>query len=1595
MDFSSAGPFEKGRDSFALITLLGTTALLGHFTLLLDCARASIDASDFNRRLAKDGYLHKTARKYAEEIRTIVGAACEGGLVPEEDFWQFLKSIHVLSLDLGSATAQAEAWLRTLLAHTAAEANPIGTAEATWHHLLELAGSGMSAARKFTRSSLPESLRTKHRTIGTREHDALRTLKEHSAIILDGIRNTVGPSLAIARDGLVTQILERLEKDRILIISGPAGYGKSALAKAAFLELAKNNFSFAFRAEEFNAAHLDETLGRAKVDLTSEGLSAVLAAQGRKIILIESVERLLEASVRDSFTDLLRLANRDATCRLILTCRDYSVNVVRSSLLQHADAQHGMITVPALTDNELDYAVMQLPLLARPLGNPRLRSLLCNPYLLDKAARMDWPETQPLPEDEASFRKKFWSDVVREDITGIGGLPQRRAQAFIELALRRARAMSIFAPCADLDQEALTKLRSINLITVSESSDSLASPAHDVLEDWALIQWLEERFTYHERVPGPMAIEVGGHPAIRRAYRSWLGEQLERDATTGDEFVLASLRTNEIPAYFRDDTVVSTLLSSNASRFLGRHRALLLADDCALLRRVIHLLRVACRATPTWFPTGRSLPATLFVPAGGAWAPVLELVTESLGQLIPKDIPLLVGLIQDWSGSVTWWSPYPPGAKEAAAIAYGVLPHLDNYGQDTLQKKTFQVLAKIPKADSAAFLALLDRAGQDDRQDYLAREFAALLFEGIDGGFACRDFPDAMMACAERLFCLTEADLRGRTRFSSSMDIGPFFGIREDITHDFFPSSAMRGPFAPLLRWHPDKGVDFILRFLNHAGRWYSERKWPGFRLEGTFDAHIQVAQHGQVVQQANGRFWALFRGMSVGPYVLQCALMALEAWLLEQGSRANPHLESWLLKCLTDSKNVAVTAVVASVCNAYPHLAGKAAPALLTCQDFFELDRRRLIYESSTRAEPFLPSIGVENTLYENERRQSALLDHRKHDLEALALRLQLTVQREAVWEIIDRYRSELPIQKVQTDEDRLWRLVLHRIDIRGFQATESPATPSAPEEQQRAAEPEKEERKATYYVPGPVDSDIQEMIESALPGQERKTRDLTLLNWGVAAWSREKDAEPSKWREMLEAARARCLSPEDSEEFYGGGPGFIAAVCVRDHWDELSPAIKEWCVEQLIKCVECDSDNYDQISRVSRSVLDPSRPAAFVLPKLLGVIGSKGIKDRLAEAVAKALTHPMAEVVSYASEGVARCDRAFVVQCVGAMARKANLLGELIARQQQHPNTEQREVSALELSITPVIRRMIVEGGADPEVELKRLDLHHWTGQEAMKVVLTMLGKHIEEPLAIGSYRALTRSLVERWNEDRRDRGNRKRTRNFQFEHEALRRIASGVIRLPADTALDIYSPLLEAAEYHARDVAGFVQELVIAENSYSGSSSFWSIWDAFAQRILQTRWVSELRSWRHANEPELLSAMFLAAPWEDGTHHWPRLEGFAQKLDSLFLRLPECPVALEAYTRFLYTIGRRSLPGGFVLIAERLRGDSPVGMVVRGNVVFYLESLLRLYVYGEPHRIKSNPEKRKAALLILDVLVEAGSSAAYRMRDDFVTPLSRSNR
>jgi len=1275
-----------------------------------------------------------------------------------------------------------------------------------------------------------------------------------------------------------------------------------------------------------------------------------------------------------------------AGCGIILTCRDYSLDDIRSSFLEYAGLPHSVLNVPLLDDNELNQAIAEIPKLKRPNENPALHKLFLNPYILDKAARMDWLENANFPQDERSFRSKVWKEIIREDDKTASGMPMKREEVFLKIALRRAHSLDQYAKCGDLDKQILDHLRNSNLIEFSEKTDNLAAPAHDVLEDWALIRFLEQSFAIHSSDYSSFLKEFGTHPALRRAYRKWLGEMLECEPQAVDNYVLTVISDGNLTQQSRDDTLVSVMLSSDAAGFILRNEVMLLQENANLLRRMIHLLRVACRTLPNWLHS-KDTSLALLVPQGPAWAATLRCIRQNLEIFNDNDLALLVGFLEDWSQGVNFWlSPYPEGAEDAATIAFELLKKTDDWSLGDFQKDLLKIIAKIPKASSDKFKELVQRAIDHGRGDETADELAKLLLEHLDGNAACRDFPELIIQLAEaRWITKINNDSQEDLYSYSGLEIGSVFGLNDQLIFDFFPASAYHGPFIFLLRTHPDIGMPFIVRLLNHCVECYANSNETYSRVELPGSVTLELPDGSKAEQWCNDRLWCLYRGSSVGPYILQSALMALEKWLLECCQQNSTDVDSTLGLLLKNSNNVAITAVVSSISIAYPKLAGNIAISLLTCPAYFRLDLRRMAgdyHPSGDILADYLPKTSSEDDIYNNERKQANDLMHRRLNLETLIFNLQFSPYREQVWKMIDRYRQDLPPADRQTEEDRLWRISLHRMDLRQYKV-------------------DKEVKNG--YVPlqlMPPEQDLQEYLAKDAPRLEAFGNQTSLLFWGMSVFKREKNSKPEEWRQRLLQAQSIFSEletiPDSFEKRMGeGGPAYTATVCVRDHWDELSEEDRIWCIE-IILCSACrDANNQNEFVIGSKDSMDASRPTAFILSVLFGKGLTEEIERLLIEALALILTHASEEVVRYAVEGVGaflwQADRELTLTCVAALVCNAKLKQKLCPHEGTRPYMERTERNNRAMEIASDVRSFIIRREPFNEQELFDLNLNERWGQAALQHLITIMDQQPQERLTKRFFGHIGEVLVGWWKENKRTRSHTRM--NYDISHLnyfCIQRLARFVLNLDVNDASSLCKPLVDAVCTHPKEVGEFIQQLVYAEDKNGSGAVFWSLWQTFADKLFQEPLIEHIYE-KDSNESKLLNALFLGIYWQEEIQHWQRLEGNAWRVDSLFEKLPPNSEILFFYSKYLYQIGEKSLPQAFVIISRKMKQGDPSVMLSNKNSTFCLESILRRYVYGNPSLLKSNNAVRDSVLHLLDELVDSGSSAAYRMRDDFVTPLS----
>ena len=899
----------------------------------------------------------------------------DSGNASDENIWRFLRTMHVLFLDLTTDTAQQEATVKQWLALASGGPGAVDEASATWRELAEVASDAAKQSKTLRRSDLPDGMPGRYDAI---PNYILQPLADHSTTILNGIRSTVEGVTALPRTEVTAQAAMALGNVAV-VLTGAPGSGKSALAKAIIKRHSDSHLCLSFRAMEFAKDHIDDVLPG---PISGEQFKIFVVAQKRAIIYVDGLERLLEHSVRDAFGDLVGIIKECPNASLMLTCRDSEIKNA-AAFFGRISLPYHKVTVPPLSTDESEAVCKDIPILGIPLSHPKLAQIMDTPYVLGMAARMDWSNRQDVPADVTAFRKKWWSEIVRNDAETADGLPDRREMTLVDLAVLHARELRPLVPTDGMDKVALDKLHKDGIVLMGEGG--LAAPDHDVIEDWAVNRWIESRALKHGWSALPMAEDVGTHPAMRRGFREWLKEGLDANAETAYRFVLSSYVNTSLPMHFRDDVLVSLLTSNSARSFIERQKDHILTNEARLLVRMMRLTQAACTKEPEPNDGGQVPKPLLLEPDGEAWLALLEVIDGSLERLLPGRYGEVLDMLECWAGRPQSCE-MPEGAALAIRIAYRLLYMPNARGGDT--RRILRIISGVPRADDASFLSMLEQASSEaEWRNVVLGEFRDVLM-GELGFPACRDFPKEMAEFVRSSCIPAKPDVDQVWKYFERFSPEFKFGLRPHASSDFRHFSAFRGPFWPLLRLHPDVGIGLVLDLVNHAGDWYGMKGADAVpRIE------VSVPGHADIVQWADDVLWQAYRGTSEVPHVISCALMALEHWLMQMCEHGYD-VESLLFEILLESRNVMTTGVVAGVCSAHPNLCGAVPAALLKSERCVELDRSRAKKEGHIPPGRYVAT-SREGVYHDDKLRKSNALPHRRRDLESLASGLRPSIRK------------------------------------------------------------------------------------------------------------------------------------------------------------------------------------------------------------------------------------------------------------------------------------------------------------------------------------------------------------------------------------------------------------------------------------------------------------------------------------------------------------------------------------------------------------------------------------------------------------------------
>lgn len=1404
----------------------------------------------------------------------------------------------------------------------------------------------------------------------------IRAIYEHSKIVFKRVSDNGAKGLVFARSDLDKAIDEASTSANVILIAGSAGSGKSVLAKKYVLSKSQANEVIAFAAEELKFPHIDQVLANSQVKVT---WVALIDAQkpGAKICFIDGLERLLEGEERGAFIDLINTSIDNPEIRIFITCRDYHVDTVEQSLLARTGVSYKRVMVPPLNDIELDDAKNSFPHLLPLLSNPSLRALLRSPFILARVAEANWPEGQPLPKTERALREHLWNQVVKRSEQAKDGLPNRRAVTLTEISLTRAKSLQPYVESVQ-DALALNALAVDSLIVVDSSGQRFA-PAHDVFEDWALIEWLNSQFVKNEGNAHKLEEAIDSYPALRRAYRKWLHEMLETNPDETTEFLTQVTTDADISEHFKDDTLISVFQSSQAESFLDTFGKLLFLDNAKILKRAINLVRVACKEVSPLVSRDKDTHVSFRTPSGSAWPTLIEFINKRWGDYPSNSYSLVLSLVEDWASGISWITPYPPGAEAAGQLVEKLLPLVrGGYGRETEKQRAIELLIKFPKSTDSLFKNLVDRALTPQPDDDDAETFIKALLKPWRSYAACRDYPNEIIAIFTETWKKEEKEddeFGAFGRRSAYNSIESAFGINDKYQYRISNPSADQGPFLFLLRTHPTIAIRYIIELVNEAVIYYSESSKKNNYFDPLETVILTLADGSSREIYCNGALWVAYRGNSVIPGVLQCALMALEKWLLE--IVVLPNLQTflrttleWLLR---NTNNVALASVVASVCIAQPKTSGDAALSILGCRDFFALDIVRCTNENFSLA---MGGFSAADKHFQQERLASNGLPHRVRHLEDLALNLQLTDKREDVFKILDRHKAELPAPDLQADDDKVWRLSMSRMDQRKYEVRNIT------------------DDGMIQLGMKPLENDIQLVIDEAAPRNIQFLEHVSLSNWSNKQFNRKPQylEEAKDWPKRLADAQQILMKfPEglDGNGFLQEAPNVIAAICIRDYWEEMVETDRQWCLATVFSLIERPLLGDNSIELHAKHPSNGSGSCATVL----ALIASRDMENASAiNSLVNGLLHFNETVRLATLEGVATHvigeNTGLTKLCLNVLIQQKNRWHEIIKIESKKPwNARGGMVSHWKYVLNHV-REDVNRKWFEDMPDFKGLGFYEMPDQQLVTALMKIYHASPSENLADVVFSQIAADLAKKWGMTRKERQKHEERQNYEFEFDCEHTLSDFLVRCNSKQATTIIAPIINEIKQAPKEGAKLLLSLIISYDKLGELSTFWDIWQEFAIAIRESAWLEDVDSER-SNGRELLSRSFFNIDWHEGIRAWSKLDKHSDDIDEHFKKCKNSSFLLGCYAEYLFKIGDNSLPSALVSIADKYTDGLGEAVLTDTNIRWHLDAILSRLLFENLHALKKTEKLRVAVMDILDGLVYAGSSVAFQLRDDFVTP------
>jgi hypothetical protein len=1386
--------------------------------------------------------------------------------------------------------------------------------------------------------------------------EAIKKLHDHSQQVLNPIKTSIDPSgkcIHFDRSSAIEQVMQALGQSVPIILHGVGGVGKTAIIKEMLGQEHGFDACYVVKTSELNTDHVSK-LFRHYGSLTITGFIDEHKTAARKLFVFDSVESLSDFDDRGPFNTLVEEL-RKAGWDIVFTVRTLYFDEIKRML----DCPTVDVEIPKLTLDELRQISRQHSIVLPT--NERVQEYMCTPkYLSEYLSLQGTDLTISLNE----FKKAVWKQRIEDSAHQKGGIDQRRAKCFIELVQERCKEGTYYLDIPN-DHDAYSAL--VHDEILEKHSSTLCFITHDVYEEWALEHILETAFVQQGSLRGMLG-QIDSSLPMRRAFRDWLYEKIEADGDNMQSNIQTVVRGKEIEPFWRDEVLVALMKSSRIGYLEILHDDLP-TDNYSLLDRMLLLLLVGCSAP--YFDTMSSASTDadfvrharykLRIPYGKGWEELITFATS-----LPRP-----DLLSKWAIPVflAWTANNHAGAATRSAGLWALNLYREFFRDNDYVTYIYKNKAReiVPiilnsageiKTELAEFLDTWLLKREIRFNDPLPKAILADLTASVE---ILKALPGFVIKLAWRFWVVQE--IEEDEQFERRL-LTAAFGISSDTQQYYHPSSAFQTPILFLLRYHPRQALDFIIEFMNKAVANYAQSP----RKDELGEIYLYFNDGTTTRQFINAHLWGIYRGLSSASAILESIHMALERWLLLKDQGLAPEdQETVCMDLLKRSQSASITAVVLSVVQAFPDRLFNVAAILLRVRRFYHLEKSRIDHELTANS---LYSIGYGlngKKLYQDERIATCKDTFRLRRLEDLILAYQwygvdtpeeLERRKQVAWGILDDLHRELPPENEQTNIDKAWRISLANMDVRKMKLQYV-----------------KTEGDMNYFQPIPeLDGDLRQFQNRINPVSDEILFHIPLQLWLRARFENnpiEYNKFPNYEVDPLSALNEADEITKEEEKgddsryalLYRSAPIAVCTVLLRDFFPLLNAESMAFCADLILtSAIALNKEGYQYSYR-----------------------------NRIAE-----ITHGLALLIRHSSANVVQAKKLLFTMVLGD-----NEVSDF-ARQCVCMLLWEGNAADAQSLLAGYLR--LVPGYRDYVQKSRSMEVHYKKGwiEEYLDSQSTVVNAVMDNTIAIsdqepsslpGEYlvtavemlpvsglshelKSVVRHAVQKVAsslDDDRD------SREFRMIESFWGKFSYILFHLDEMEIKDLLDPFTRIRRA-SQELDGLLSHIILAENELNRPDTFWLIWNEFFELITN---VSTLKD-RVAGK--MICKYLVFDVFDDKVRQWHSLR--LQDLsfyDKAIHKMGANPATLDSIAKVLNSIASPFWKQGIGWLAELVSQNIYQELPV--DTIYYIEEFMYRSILRERRVIRQDKSLRECSILILDFIINQGSSQGYLLREEIL--------